>query len=69
MSKKKHTTKKAPRRSKVIVIRLTPDLYEELKQKAQKAGKSMSSLLTSDTRGGRGFGFIVRLPSRSREYP
>lgn len=44
MSKKKHTTKKAPRRSKVIVIRLTPDLYEELKQKAQKAGKSMSSL-------------------------
>ena len=44
MSKKKKNTKKAPVRSKVIVIHLTPGQYDELKQKAQEAGKSMSSL-------------------------
>lgn len=44
MAKKKRPQKKAPRRSKVIVIRLTPNQYDELRQKAQKAGKSMSSL-------------------------
>lgn len=44
MAKKKRPQKKTPTRSKVIVIRLTPDQYAGIKQKAQEAGKSMSTL-------------------------
>ncbi len=44
MGKKIHPRKKEPTRSKVIVIRLTPDQYNILKQRAEAAGKSMSAL-------------------------
>jgi len=44
MAKKKQPKKKTQTRSKVIVIRLTQEEYNQLKQKADEAGKSMSDL-------------------------
>lgn len=44
MGKRKQPKQKAPTRSEVIVIRLTPDEFSLLKQKAKDSGKSMSCL-------------------------
>ena len=41
---KKKTKKRAPARSEIIVIRLTPDEFNFIKQKAVESGKSMSTL-------------------------
>lgn len=44
MGKRKQPKHKAPTRSDIIVIRLTPDEFRQIKQKAIDSGKSMSSL-------------------------
>lgn len=44
MGKRKQPKKKAPTRSEIIVIRLTPDEFIQIKQKAAESGKSMSTL-------------------------
>ena len=44
MGKRKQPKHKAPTRSEIIVIRLTPDEFSQIKQKATDSGKSMSTL-------------------------
>lgn len=44
MGKRKQPKHKALTRSEIIVIRLTPDEFSQIKQKASDSGKSMSTL-------------------------
>lgn len=44
MGKRKQPRQKAPTRSEIIVIRLTPDEFCQFKQKAADSGRSMSDL-------------------------
>lgn len=44
MGKRKQPKKKAPTRSEIIVIRLTPDEFSQIKQKSAESGKSMSTI-------------------------
>lgn len=44
MGKRKQPRQKAPTRSEIIVIRLTPDEFCQVKQKAADSGRSMSDL-------------------------
>lgn len=44
MGKRKQPKHKAPTRSEIIMIRLTPDEFSQIKQKATDSGKSMSAL-------------------------
>ena len=44
MGKRKRPRQKAPTRSEIIVIRLTPEEFSQFKQKATDSGRSMSDL-------------------------